>query len=55
MLAFNLPAARLTVRFVDSGSDIVIGIQSLKVIIDMLKGLYTELWVKVMVPRFRRL
>jgi hypothetical protein len=45
--AFNLPAARLKVRFVDSGSDIVIAIQSLKVIIDMLKGLYSELWVKV--------
>jgi len=45
--AFNLPTARLKVRFVDSGSDIVIAIQSLKVIIDMLKGLYSELWVKV--------
>jgi hypothetical protein len=47
MRALNLPAARLKVRFVDSGSDIVIAIQSIKVIIDMLKGLYSELWVKV--------
>jgi hypothetical protein len=47
MRAFDLPGARLKVRFVDSGSDIVIAFQSLKVIVDMLKGLYTELWVKV--------
>jgi hypothetical protein len=45
--AFGFPAARLKIRFVDSGSDIVVAIQSLKIIIDMIKGLYSELWVKV--------
>lgn len=45
--ALGVPEARLKVRFVDSGSDIVIAIQSVKVIVDMLKGLYTEIWVKV--------
>ncbi len=43
----NTPDSHLKVAYVDSGSDLLVGFQCAKALVDIIKGLFGEFWEKV--------
>jgi hypothetical protein len=43
----NVTDSQLKVAYLDSGSDLLVGFQCAKALVDMIRGLFTEFWEKV--------
>lgn len=50
----NVPATGVKISYVDSGSDFIFAIKSAKAIIDFLKLLYSEFWLKIRFDTYDR-